>query len=195
MALNYRVQGPYFESCNCDPICPCRRIGDVPGGRSTYGECYGVLCWQIELGAVGDVDVSGLNVALVYEYDDDEDGSPWTFALHLDARGDDAQREALERLYLHELKQLPWIRKASHLVGVRTSRIEADATRVRIGETIALAASRRFETTLPVACGIPGYDRFGYEMVADELRADDGPFQWRIEGNCAYVSDFDYRSS
>ena len=36
--LSYRVRGAYFESCNCEAICPCRKIGGVPGGRSTYGE-------------------------------------------------------------------------------------------------------------------------------------------------------------
>ena len=46
----YHVRGAYFESCNCEAICPCRMIGGVPGGRSTYGICYGVLSWLIEEG-------------------------------------------------------------------------------------------------------------------------------------------------
>ena len=47
---------------------------------------------------------------------------------------------------------------------------------------------------MPVACGIPGYDRAGHELYADELTVDDDPFAWELTGNCAYVSDFDYPS-
>jgi len=36
-AVTYSVSGSYFESCNCDPICPCRMSDGIPGGRSTYG--------------------------------------------------------------------------------------------------------------------------------------------------------------
>src|SRR5205807_4989101 len=85
-AMSWRVSGSYFESCNCDPICPCRRIDGVPGGRSTHGECMGVLSWLIETGAAGGVDLSGLTVALAIRYSDDEEGSPWTWVLYLDAR-------------------------------------------------------------------------------------------------------------
>lgn len=193
-APSHRLRGSYFESCNCVPICPCRKIGTVMGGRSTYGECYGVLSWRIEEGHVGGVDVAGLAVVLVCRYHDDEPGSPWSIVLHVDADADRAQREALEWLFLDGLQQLPWIRKARHLVGVRTRAIEVDGTSVRIGEVVSARASRRFETDLPVACGIPGYDREGYEMVADELRVDDDGFSWDLEGNCAYASDFGYSS-
>ena len=29
--MSWRISGSYFESCNCDPICPCRRIDGVAG--------------------------------------------------------------------------------------------------------------------------------------------------------------------
>jgi hypothetical protein len=37
--MSRRIRAVYFESCNCDAICPCRRIDGVPGGRSTHGVC------------------------------------------------------------------------------------------------------------------------------------------------------------
>lgn len=193
--LSFSIRGSYFESCNCEPICPCRKVGNVLGGRSTYGECYGVLSWAIENGNVDGIDVGGLNVVLVSRYHDDEPGSPWSVILHVDEDADRKQRAALKWLFLDGLHQLPWIRKARHLIGVRTSAIEIDGTSVRVGTSIAARASRRFETDLPVACGIPGYDREGYEMVADELRVEDDPFAWELQGNCAYASDFDYASA
>ena len=194
MGLSYRVRGPYFESCNCEAICPCRMVGGVIGGRSTYGLCFGVLCWQIDDGFVGDVDVSGLGVVLVIRYHDDEPGSPWSVILHVDERGDEAQRGALEQLFLHELKQLPWIRKQRHVIDVHASPIEIDGTQVRIGERVSVRATHRVETDEPVACGIPGYERIGHELYADELHVEDEPFSYRLEGNCAFATDFDYRS-
>jgi hypothetical protein len=191
----YHVRGAYFESCNCEAICPCRMIGGVPGGRSTYGLCYGVLSWLIEKGTVGEIDVSGLAAVLVCRYDDDDPGSPWTIVLHVDAKGSDAQRAALETLYLDGLQQLPWIRKARNLIGVRASEIEIDGARVRVGSAISVRATRPVETDLPVACGIPGYERKGRELYADEFAVDDDPFTMELTGNCAYESDFDYNSA
>jgi hypothetical protein len=198
--MGFRVRGYYLESCNCEAICPCRMVGGVAGGRSTYGVCEGVLAWRIDEGHVGETDVSGLSVALVIHYDDDEPGSPWTIRLHLDDRAGDAQRAALEQLFLDGLggphtSRLPWIRKQRHLVGVETSAIEVVQGTVRVGDRIRLRATRPVETDQPVACVIPGYDHVGRELYADELHVDDEPFSWTLEGNCAYASDFDYTSA
>jgi hypothetical protein len=58
--VGWRIAGAYFESCNCEAICPCRMVGGVPGGRSTYGVCYGTLAWRIDEGHADDLDLSGL---------------------------------------------------------------------------------------------------------------------------------------
>ena len=121
------------------------------------------------VGEVGDVDVGGLSAALVYSYDDDEAGSPWSVALHVDARSDDQQRAALQWLFLDGLHQLPWIRKARHLIGVQTSTVEIDGTKVRArhgrdGRGDARASRPRCRSR----CGIPGYERAGHELYADE---------------------------
>jgi hypothetical protein len=190
--MDFRVRGAYFESCNCEAICPCRMIGGVPGGRSTYGICFGALSWKIEEGHAGDVDLSGLSAVLVCRYDDDEPGSPWSVRLHVDAAGDEQQRAALEHVFLEGLVQLPWIRKARHVVGVTVSTIDIDGTHVNVGPNVSMHASRPVEDDLPVRCGIPGYDREGYELYADELVVDDDPFAWQLRGTCAFTSDFDY---
>src|SRR2546428_5294875 len=192
--MSYDVRGSYFESCNCEAICPCRMIGDVTGGRSTYGICFGVLSWLIERGEVGGVEVSGLAAALSCRYDDDEPGSPWTIVLHVDARGDDAQRGALEDLFVGRVEGghvavLPWVRKASHLVDVRVSEIElapdGAGRRLRVADAVQIRATRPVETGERVACGIPGYESAGAELYADSFAVDDDPFAWELEGNCA----------
>ena len=69
MATTWDIRGSYFESCNCDPICPCRTIDGMPGDRSTHGICAGVLSWVIEEGSAGDTDLGGLAVALAIRFE------------------------------------------------------------------------------------------------------------------------------
>ena len=54
----WSVSGTYLEACNCDAICPCRRVGGVSGGRSTTGECIGALSWVVESGSADGVDLA-----------------------------------------------------------------------------------------------------------------------------------------
>ena len=199
----WRIAGTYFESCNCKAICPCRMIGEKPGGgRSTFGTCFGALSWLIEEGAAGSVDLAGLASVLVFTYVDDEPGSPWSMLLHVDDRAGEAERAALEGIFLGELGGgvggLPWIRKARLLHGVRASAIEIEHEgehhSLSAGDAVTIRAMRRVPTEERVACGIPGYHIAGTELYADELRAHDEPFVWELSGNCAFVSSFAYAS-
>jgi hypothetical protein len=127
--MSWRVRGSYFESCNCEAICPCRKIDGVPGGRSTHGECLGVLSWAIEEGRAHDVELGGLNVAMATRYHDDEPGSPWRFVLYVDAHGSEAQRAALEQIWTgalggDALDHFPWAWKQSERVAVRPVELE-----------------------------------------------------------------------
>ncbi len=178
-------------------------VGDLKGGRSTHGICFGVLTWAIEQGTVGDIDLAGLAAALVLSYDDDEPGSPWTFVVHVDERGTEAQRSAVAdvltgRLGGEQILRLPWVSKPSNLIQIRASPIEIEHARgkhvVRVGRAISLSATEPVPVDTRVACGIPGYDQPGTELYADELVVDDAPFAWELSGNCAFTSAFDYSS-
>lgn len=198
----WSIAGAYFESCNCEAVCPCRMVNGVAGGRSTYGICEGVLGWRVDEGQAGGHDLAGLTVAMTIRYDDDEPGSPWTIVLHVDDRADSLRAALLADIFLGRLGgpgiiRLPWVRKPSELVAVRSSAIElADgpAHQLRAGSAIRLRATRPVEGQGVVACGIPGYDQRGTELYADELAVDDAPFAWELEGNCAFASSFAYGS-
>jgi hypothetical protein len=197
----WRIAGRYFESCNCEAICPCRAIGGRPGGRSTYGICFGALSWLFDEGHAGDTDLSGLAAAFVIRYDDDEPGSPWSLIVHVDERGDERQRDALARILLGELGgegvlNLPWVRKPSKLLAVRASPIairhEPSGYELRIGSAVALQAARPVPASERVTCVIPGHHQPGTELHADGFTVDDDPFEWQLAGNCAFASRFDY---
>src|SRR3954463_10776221 len=100
MAHDWHVSGTYFEACNCEPICPCRTVGNRRGSRSTFGECFGTLSWQILDGRFVDLDLSGRSVALPLRYFDDEPGSPWQVMLYIDDGASPEQHAALADIYL-----------------------------------------------------------------------------------------------
>jgi hypothetical protein len=199
----WRIAGAYFESCNCDAICPCRTVAGVAGGRSTHGTCFGALSWQVHEGRAGDVDLGGLNAALVYSYSDDEERSPWRFNVHVDARGDRRQQVALADILVGKLGgqlilALPWVRKPSELLQVRSSTIDIERSgrmhELRVGESAIVRASREVATDKRVSCIVPGHHIAGTELYADRSTVTDQPFAWDLTGNCAYVSSFDYSS-
>jgi hypothetical protein len=199
--VSWRIRGSYFESCNCDAICPCRRIDGVAGGRSTHGECLGVLSWIIEDGEAEGTDLSGLPVALALRYRDDEPGSPWTWILYVDVRADGEQQAALEAIFTGRLggdamNHFPWAWKASELVGVRRAEIEVDHTRrrqrLRIRDHVSVTIRDRHHAQSAVTCVIPGHDRDGEELDTDELLVKDGPLAFEYQGTCGYAATFDY---
>jgi hypothetical protein len=205
MDVAWQLSGSYLESCNCEAICPCRRIDGVPGGRSTHGECLGVLSWQIERGDADGVDLAGLRVVIVSRYHDDEPGSPWTFALLIDRRATAAQAEQLVAIYTGArggtpLRQFPWAWKPSTLVGWRPAAIEIDHTPgggvVRVEDEVEVAIRGAVGRDSAVTCVIPGHERSGRELYAELLRSDlDDPLRFRATGTCAYEAGFAYSSS
>jgi hypothetical protein len=201
MPVPWRIRGSYFEACNCDAICPCRRVDGAAGGRSTHGVCMGVLSWLVETGDAGGVDLAGQPVALSLSYSDDEPGSPWTWILYLDARASGEQRAALEQIYTgalggDALDHFPWAWKASELVAVRPVEFEVRHERrrqfLRIRDCVELRIRDRYAEQGTVTCVIPGHDRSGEELLADELTVRDAPLDFSFSGTCGYASSFDY---
>jgi hypothetical protein len=199
--VSWRIAGRYFESCNCDPICPCRRIDGFAGGRSTFGECLGILTWSIDEGEAEGLTLAGRKVAMAVRYHDDELGSPWSFVLYLDHSADDPQRRVLERIFTgalggDALTHFPWAWKDSVQVAVRSVAIDVSHERRRqwlqISDHVTVRIRDAWAGSEAVTCVIPGHDRSGEELVADELRVDDGPLQFAFSGNCGYAAPFDY---
>ena len=193
--LPWRISGSYLEACNCEAICPCRRIGGRKGGRSTYGVCLGSLSWQIEEGDAGDVDLAGLRAVLANRYDDDEPGSPWSFVLYVDERADERQREALEAIFTGASAARPSFSSPGSGRRARCSacaRCASRSTTRPVAAGSGRGAGQRPGPRAggadqePVTCVIPGHDRSGREVVADLLSVEDGPLEFELSGKCGY---------
>jgi hypothetical protein len=203
-SANWQISGTYLESCNCDAICPCRSVGGRKGGRSTQGICLGALSWAIEEGQANGADLAGLGVVLALRYDDDEPGSPWSFYLYLDERGDGRQRDALEGIFLGRLggtpgRQFPWVWKPSDLLGVRPVPIEIEHAPgkgwFRAGGQVKVRVREPVPDQEKVTCVIPGHHRDGRELLGDLLMVSDDPLVFELSGKCGYESTFSYSSA
>jgi hypothetical protein len=201
--LPWAISGTYLESCNCEVICPCRRVGGRSGGRSTKGVCLGALSWQVDEGHAGAVDLDGLRAVLALRYNDDEEGSPWEYHLYLDDRGDERQREALGGILAGRLggtpaEQFPWVFKPSQLLGVRSAPIEIDHSPAggwfRAGREVSVRVGAPVADQESVTCVIPGHDRTGHELYGEAIDVDAKDLAFHFEGRCGYWSTFEYSS-
>ena len=198
----WRVAGSYFEACNCEAICPCRRQGGQKlTTGSTYGVCDFALSWRIALGQAGDVELSGLSVVLAGSYRDDEAGKPWRVCLYVDDRGDTAQREALTQIFLGRspgTARRNFAAAIGEVYAVRPAKIELEHTPrrwfMRASDYVIVRATTPVPSDLAVSCGIPGHDHPGEEVLADMMKVDDGPLRWEVSARCGFATDFDYSS-
>ena len=201
---DWRVTGSYFEGCNCEPICPCRSVRGAPGGRSTFGECFGALSWHVLDGHADTLDLSDSLVVMTLRFLDRQSPSTsWEVVLYIDDRADRLQAEALAAIFLGHAggtvadQYGPAI---GEVLAVRCARISVEHVaarkRIEVERYIIVEAEELASEPGEVACGIPGLDRPGTELVNDIARSDDPALRWRVVGRGAsFATDFDYRSA
>jgi hypothetical protein len=201
-ANTWRVSGTYFEACNCKAICPCRKQGGMKlATGSTYGVCDFALSWHIVIGECGDVDLSDRFVVMAGSYCDDEPNKPWRVILYVDERSSDEEFAALTDIFLGRAGGTPFQNYGARIAAtyaVRRAYIELDHRPgrwyMRASTWVEVRASRIAPSELPVSCGIPGHDRPGNELIADDFQVYDAPLDFDLRGRCGFESDFDYSS-
>jgi hypothetical protein len=93
----WQIEGDYFESCNCDLLCPC--LLSNAQARPTQGHCDVVLATRIAKGSYGEVDLSGLNAVQALTTPAEMSKGGGTLAVYIDSRADDDQRTALDAIF------------------------------------------------------------------------------------------------
>ena len=93
---NWRLRGEYFESCNCEVLCPCIVRGT--NIDPTEGHCDVALAFHIVEGDLDGVALDGLNFIAVNFTPGPMAAGGWTSSFYVDARADDAQRAAMEQI-------------------------------------------------------------------------------------------------
>ncbi len=192
----YRIEGSYYEACNCEAICPCRQQNGVADGLSTYGICDFILSWKIDRGHLGNLDLSGLSVCMVGSYDDDEEGQPWRVIIYVDENADDNQFQALSQIFQGKSHgNIAFTANIATVLDVKRARIslghEAGRETIKVGQAANVTVDRMVDFDGTVSCGIPGHDHPGQESVSS-LTLKDGPFHWDYKERCGFATDFAY---
>jgi len=92
---SWKVEGDYFEACNCESICPCIFLNDP-----SHGDCKLAIAWHIERGHFSSTRLDGLNaVGIFYTPGNMVKGPKWRAALYLDQRASQDQAEALGKIF------------------------------------------------------------------------------------------------
>ncbi len=93
----WRIEGEYFESCNCEVLCPC--LLSSAQARPTEGHCDVVLAFHIKQGNYGRVDISGLNAVHAMTTPGPMAKGGGTLAVYVDSSASDERRAALEAIF------------------------------------------------------------------------------------------------
>jgi hypothetical protein len=89
----WNVSGQYYETCNCDFICPC-----LPGqmaARPTKGSCTFAMAFQIERGTYGTVSLDGLGFIVLGFTPEAMGKGNWSVGVITDERGSIEQCDAI----------------------------------------------------------------------------------------------------
>jgi hypothetical protein len=93
----WQVSGEYFESCNCEVLCPC--LLSRARARPTEGHCDVVVAFRVETGRFGETALDGLSAVLAIYTPGVMAQGDWSVACYVDERADPAQRQALEAIF------------------------------------------------------------------------------------------------
>lgn len=140
--MAWRLEGTYFENCNCDMVCPCSTSGlTMPADND---RCRVVLVFHIDSGEVDGVDVSDLTVAVLADTPPVMADGDWRVGMFMDEAASPEQADKLAAAFSGELGG-PMEVVASligEMLGVETAPIEyvddGRRHRVRIGDFVEM---------------------------------------------------------
>jgi hypothetical protein len=200
----WKLEGDYFEGCNCDSICPCIFKGDPDEGY-----CNVTTAWHIQKGSYGDSDnninLDGLNVvALFHTPGNMLTGPKWNAALYIDDRASKEQTDSLTTIYSGQAGG--FFAAANNLIGralgVKSVPIEFDIDgkrrRLRIKDLLQLeiagvvGADPNLESLVvnPAFSPVPGSNL----VVAQSSKYayNDHGMQWDNSGKNGFYCRFSY---
>lgn len=195
---HWKLAGTYFETCNCTTACPCVFLS-----APTEGECTALVAWHIDQGHFDDVPLEGFNVAFAVHSPGHMAEVKWNAAVYLDARANDAEKDALLQIFSGQAGGHPSV-LASHvgnILGVAQVPIEYQAQgrkrSLRVGtvaatEIEAIEGQGGAEVTIQnhPLCIAPGYPATTARSA--HLRFDDHDLHWDISDRNGFYSPFSY---
>jgi hypothetical protein len=95
--VEWEIKAREFGNCNCDYGCPCQ-FNALP----THGNCQAVVGYEIDEGHFGDTRLNGLRAVYIGKWPEAVHHGNGTMQVIIDERADDAQRDALRKIFYGE---------------------------------------------------------------------------------------------
>lgn len=112
------AEGLLFENCNCTAVCP----GHIHFSQEcTHEVCHGFWAIRFDGGRVGEVDLAGVDVVVVYETPQVMVDGGWKQAIIVSDRATGAQVRAVEEILTGE-RGGPWEILARFVADARPTR-------------------------------------------------------------------------
>jgi hypothetical protein len=196
----WKIKGELILSCSCHVFCPCViSLGEHP---PTEGHCQTWGGIKIDSGNYGEIDLSGIDIALMIEIPGLMSRGNWTVGAYIDEKADAYQLRALTKILSGRAKGTTFLFSilVGKFVGVYqekvTYEIDGDIRRVKVpkmidGEIQPIAGKRKGE---PVVIQNSQYWIAPEIMVA---RANKSKFRafgrnWDFKGRSAEICELDW---
>lgn len=198
--MAWKLDGTYFETCNCDWVCPCSVTSfALP---ATGDRCQVILNYHVQHGQIDGTDVSGRSVSIVADSPKRMLDGGWRVGVIIDDKASKEQADKLTGVFAGQMggpmaNLAPLI---GELLGTERLPIEyADdgkRHRIRIGDSIAIeiedfSATEGGETTKLTGVAHPSNSTitiakpidskikaFGMEFENAGKSAFSAPFNW-----------------
>jgi len=193
---DYQIAGTYFETCSCDPSCPCIFTSDP-----TQGHCKASLVWKIDEGHSGKTDLSGTTVVVTLVADGNmgEQMGKFKGAMYLEDSANDEQRKALAELFSARFGPMFGSMAGPKVVSIETTR-KGDNYSVKIPKILdfAIEPMKSPDGSVSKISDAPFAMTSEPLMVAKSVRhkyEDEGLDAWDMgAGRSAFFSTFNYAS-
>jgi hypothetical protein len=99
--MAWKLDGTYFENCNCDWVCPCSVTSMV--SPATQDRCQVVLIYHIDRGDIEGVDVSGHSVSIVADTPKQMTAGNWRVGVIIDDKASAEQKDKLAGVFAGQM--------------------------------------------------------------------------------------------
>jgi hypothetical protein len=197
---DWKLEGDYFEGCNCDSICPCIFLLDPDKGY-----CNVTVAWHIEKGHYESTQLNGLNAVAVFVAPGNMFTGPKMKAIfYLDKNASQEQSGALSKIFSGQsggffaaaaslIGEMVGIKSATITFGIEGRRrwlhipdhldIEIEAIRGSDPNKDCLVTNPAFTVS-------PGYDPIIARSSKHSYK--DHGFEWDSSGKNGFYSKFNY---
>jgi hypothetical protein len=154
--MAWRLDGTYFENCNCEVVCPCAATDMA--APADHERCRVLMAFHVDRGQVDGVDVSGMIVGVFADTPPMMSEGNWRVGLFIDAKASELQSAKLAGVFSGQMggpmaALAPLI---TELLGIEKAPMEYSSEgrhhRIKIGDAVDVVVE---DATSPLDPGGP----------------------------------------